>query len=291
MAREATTTDKVAVVTGGGRGIGKATARAFAAAGMRVAIADLDGDVAAQAAAEIGGGALGAQLDVTDVAAFTAFLDRVEAEVGPLDVLVNNAGIMPIGPIDAETDVMTVRQLEINLHAVIHGTREAVRRMKPRGTGHILNVSSGGGKIAASHLATYTATKFGVVGFSEAVALELHGSGIQVSVVYPSVTRTDLASGLKDLRGVKSITPEQVADGILAAVRSPRFDVAIPRSLGMAIGLNKMLPFKVRAALARAIKADQIMVDYDRSARAAYVDRTTVAPTAPESAEEPAVRN
>lgn len=151
---------KVAVITGGG-GIGKATARALAREGMLVAIGDIDDGLTSTAAADIGSGAIGLALDVTDTKACNAFLDRVEELLGPLRVLVNNAGIMPIGPIDEEDDAMTVRHLAINLHAVIHGTREAVRRMKPRQADHIFNVSGVGGKIAASHLATYTATKFG----------------------------------------------------------------------------------------------------------------------------------
>ena len=125
---------KVAVVTGGGRGIGKAISRSLAREGVRVAIADLDGAAAEQAAAEAGGGAIGLALDVTDRPAFTAALDEIEQRLGPIDVIVNNAGIMPIGPFEEETDATAIRQLELNLHAVIHGSKEAMRRMKPRGT-------------------------------------------------------------------------------------------------------------------------------------------------------------
>ena len=89
----------------------------------------------------------GSPLDVTDRPGFTAFLDEVERRLGPIDVLVNNAGIMPVGPLDEEDDATAVRMLEINLHAVIHGTKEAIRRMKPRGTGHIVNVASSAGQV------------------------------------------------------------------------------------------------------------------------------------------------
>src|SRR4051794_3237623 len=97
-------TGKVAVITGGGRGIGKALAQALTREGVRVAIGDLDQESAERTAAELGPGALGLPLDVTDLAAFTAFLDEVEERLGPVDVLVNNAGIMPISPLDEESD-------------------------------------------------------------------------------------------------------------------------------------------------------------------------------------------
>src|SRR4051812_17434151 len=106
---------KVAVVTGGARGIGQALARALAREGAIVAIGDLDGAGAEAAAAELGGRSLGLPLDVTDRPAFTAFLDEVERRLGPLDILVNNAGIMPLSPLDEEDDASITRQLEINL--------------------------------------------------------------------------------------------------------------------------------------------------------------------------------
>ena len=128
-------TDKAAVVTGGGRGIGAATAALLVQYGAKVAIGDLDESLAKETAGRLGPKAIGLQLDVTDHAAFTGFLDQVERELGPLDILVNNAGIMPINRIEDETERTTHSQIAVNLHAVIHGTREAVTRMKPRRTG------------------------------------------------------------------------------------------------------------------------------------------------------------
>src|SRR5437867_3739518 len=224
--------NKVVAITGGARGIGHATARALARQGARVAIGDLDGELAAQVAAELGGDAFGVGVDVTDNAAFAAFLDGVEHRLGPLDVLVNNAGIMNAGPIDAEDEAMTARAIAINLEAVIHGTREAVRRMKPRRTGHIINMSSAVSKVAGSNCATYIATKFGVAGFTEAVAIELQGTGIEVSVVRPSLCHTDLSSGFAGMRGMSFIEPEDVALRIVETLERPRFDVPVPKSIG-----------------------------------------------------------
>jgi NAD(P)-dependent dehydrogenase (short-subunit alcohol dehydrogenase family) len=265
---------KIAVVTGGGRGIGKATAQALAREGIRVAIGDVDGASAEQAAAELGEGAYGAALDVTDRTAFTAFLDDVEQRLGPIDVLVNNAGIMPLSPLDEEDDATTFRQLELNLHAVIHGTREAMRRMKPRRTGHIVNVASTAGKAGFPGGATYCATKFGVVGMSEAVRGELRDFGVEVSVVMPGIVDTELAAGLKESRGVKIAKPQDVAEAIVEALRLPRFDVFVPKSIGPILAVVAPLPRGARERVAKALKSDSVLLNAANAPeRAAYEKR------------------
>ena len=277
MAARRSLTGKVVAITGGGRGIGRAIAHALAAEGARVAIADLDG-------AEEAGGELAATVDVTDHAAFTGFLDEVEARLGPLDVLVNNAGIMPVTPLPEESPDSIARQLEINLRAVIHGTQEAMRRMRPCGTGHIVNMSSIAGRTGFPHLATYCATKHGVVGLSEAVRSELRGSGVEVSVVMPSVVRTELTAGLADSR-VKAVTPEDVAREVVSALQQPRFDVFVPRSNGPLVQLTAALPRRVREAIGRAIRIEQPLLKADRAARAAYEARAAASAPAAERAD------
>src|SRR3954452_24528270 len=157
-------TGKVAVVTGGARGIGQAIARALAREGAVVAIGDLDGAGAEAAAAELGGRSLGLALDVTDRPAFAAFLDEAERRLGPLDILVNNAGIKPLTPLDEEDDASVTRQIQINLPGVTCGPQEARRRILPRYTVHIANIASLAGRAAAPGFATYCATKHAVVG-------------------------------------------------------------------------------------------------------------------------------
>jgi short-subunit dehydrogenase len=260
---------RVAVVTGGGRGIGRA-------------IGDVDAASAEAAAAELGGETIGLALDVTDRPGFTAFLDEVERRLGPIDVLVNNAGIMPVGPLDEEDDATAIRLLEINLHAVIHGTKEAIRRMKPRGTGHIVNIASSAGKSGFPNLASYCATKHGVVGLSEAVRQELRGTGVEVSVVMPGVVKTELSIGLVETPAFKSSTTEQVADGIVEALQFPRFDVYVPKSIGPTLALTNLLPRRPREALSRALKLDRVLRDADRAARAAYEARAAASAPATE---------
>jgi NAD(P)-dependent dehydrogenase (short-subunit alcohol dehydrogenase family) len=279
----------VAVITGGGRGIGKALAHALAREGVRVAIGDVDAAAAQAAAAEVGDGAAGDFLDVTDNAGFTAYLDGVEARLGPIDVLVNNAGIMPITPLDQESEASVDRQLNINLRAVIHGTQEAMRRMRPRGRGHIVNVASLAGKAGYPNLATYAATKHAVVGLSEAVRFELRGSGVEVSCVMPGIVNTELTAGMPEARGVKNLTPEQVAAEIVSALKVPRFDVYVPRSTGPLVQFTAMLPRRAREAIARMLKADQVATGADTGKRAAYESRAAAsAPTAPHEDERAA---
>ena len=273
---------KVVVVTGGGRGIGKALATALVREGARVAIGDVDRASAERTAQELGSAAVGLPLDVTDLPGFSAFLDDVERQLGPIDVLVNNAGIMPVAPLQEESEASITRQIEINLRAVIHGTQEAVRRMRPRGTGHIVNISSQAGKTGFPNLATYSATKHGVVGLSEAVHVELRGSGVEVSVVMPGIVDTELSTGLQEARGVKNVSPEQVADEIVGALKVPRFDVFIPRSTGPLLAFAGLLPRRAREAFGRALKADKATLDADRGARAAYEARAAASAPAAE---------
>jgi NAD(P)-dependent dehydrogenase (short-subunit alcohol dehydrogenase family) len=268
---------RVVAITGGARGIGHATARALAAEGARIAIADLDEKLAASVAVELGGDAFGVGIDVSDPTAFHSYLDRVEHRLGPLDVLVNNAGIFTVGAIEDSDQQLTDRLLAINLGAVIHGTREAVQRMKPRKAGHIINMASTGSRLAGARLAPYVASKFGVLGFSEAVALELRGTGVDISVVLPHQCRTDMTVGIERLRGMPLIEPEDVAGRIVETLRHPRFEVPVPRSIGRILWLNQVLPFGARAAVFRAMKAHEVHERIDQSQRVAYETRLAAA--------------
>ncbi|OLF17785.1 SDR family oxidoreductase [Actinophytocola xanthii] len=276
MARELT--GKVVLITGAARGIGAATAQALVRAGAKVAVGDLDLAEAEATAARIGATAF--PLDVTDRPGFTKFVEEAEGRLGPMDVLINNAGIMPLGPFEDESDRTTLHQLEINLHGVIHGTREAVRRMRPRRSGHIVNIASAAGKAGFAGAATYCATKHGVVGLSEAVRMELRGSGIDITVVMPAVVRTELAAGLQDARFFKAADPSDVAEAIVGALRRPRFEVFVPASLNAMNRVTRLLPRAAAEWLVRSLKGDRILADASHDARQAYEARAAAsAPT------------
>src|SRR6476659_7666742 len=178
------------VVTGGGNGIGRAVAESFARAGARVCIGDIDGSAAEAVAQALGGDALGLPLDVTDREAFAQLLDQAEERHGPLDVLVNNAGIDWIGPFHEEPDEVSRREIDVNLFGMVIGSRLAVQRMLPRGRGHLVNVASGVGRVPLPGSAVYSATKHGVVGLTESLRLEYRGSGLRFSVIQPAQVDT-----------------------------------------------------------------------------------------------------
>ena len=146
---------KVIAITGGARGIGRATAAALIAQGARVAIGDIDAQLARRTAEELDAGTIGL----------------------PLDVLINNAGIMPIGPFVEEPDATADRMVDINVRGVIIGSKLALQRFVPRGRGHLVNIASVAGKAGIAGGATYCATKHAVVGLTEALRQELRGRG------------------------------------------------------------------------------------------------------------------
>ncbi|MDX6634043.1 MAG: hypothetical protein QOF06_246 [Solirubrobacterales bacterium] len=263
---------KVVAITGGARGIGKATATALVRKGCRVAIGDLDLELAERTAAELGGGTVALPLDVTDRASFAAFLDAAERELGSLDAVVNNAGIMPVTPFAEESDASLKRQLDINVYGVIVGMQLAIERFRPRGRGHIVNLASQAGKGGFPGIATYSGTKHAVVGISEAVRAELRGSGIEIACVMPTVVNTELTAGVGQ-RLIRPVEAEDVANEIVDALEAPRFDVWVPRINGAFFKLVSNLPRGMREGLGRLMKVDKLMTEVDHGARQAYEKR------------------
>jgi len=266
---------KVVAITGGARGIGKATATALVRKGCRVAIGDLDLELAEQTAGELGGGTIALPLDVTERGSFAAFLDAAERELGPLDVVINNAGIMPVTAFDEEPDDSIRRQLDINVYGVIVGTQLAAERLRQRGRGHIVNIASAAGRAPVPGIATYSGTKHAVVGFSEAVRGELRGTGVELSCVMPVTVNTALTEGVDDTLGVKKVEPEDVAAEIADALEVPRFDVFVPSYLKYTIAIGSVLPRRAREAIARLLGTDKIMTGVSRDARRAYEERAS----------------
>jgi NADP-dependent 3-hydroxy acid dehydrogenase YdfG len=263
---------ETAAITGAARGIGRATAAAFLRQGMRVAIGDIDLEAATKAAGELGPSAVALELDVTDRASFSAFLDGAEEQLGPLDVLVNNAGIMQVGRFIDEDDLTARRMVDINLHGVILGMKLALERMLPRDRGHIVNISSQAGKFGAPGGATYSATKHAVVGLTEAIRgeLRLMDAHIDLSYVMPVVVNTELGSGLGAVRGISNLEPADVADAIVEALQFGTVDVWVPKSVKRTSMMVSMLPRRLGEGLGRAIKADRVLAGADADIRRDY---------------------
>lgn len=260
------------IITGGARGIGRATAEQLSAAGARVAIGDRDGELARSVAAEIGGGVIAGTLDVADADSWRTFLNDVSS-IGPIDALVNNAGIMPLGSLLKEPETVTRSIVDVNLHGVINGTKAVAPGMVERGQGHIVNVASAVGRLAVADGATYSASKFAVVGFTEAIRDELAPHGIDVSMVLPTVVKTELSAGVPAARGVKPVTADDVAAVICEVLRKPRPETWVPRWSQTVMKSANLMPRILRTALTRAMHADSVLADADPAARAAYEAR------------------
>jgi NAD(P)-dependent dehydrogenase (short-subunit alcohol dehydrogenase family) len=260
-------------ITGGARGIGRATAAALIAQGSHVAIGDIDAALAERTAAELGDGTIGLALDVTDRSSFAVFLDQVEARLGPIDVLINNAGIMPVGPFLEESDACADRILDINVRGVILGSKLALERFVARGQGHLVNIASIAGKTGVPYDVTYCASKYAVVGLTEALRLEFAATGIAFSVVLPIGTNTELYSGLQQLRGMATPEPEDVAEAIVEALQTGRYEVWIPRRMEWLVRSGSVLPRRAVDAFAKWLGSDRALAGTDHAARAAYEAR------------------
>jgi short-subunit dehydrogenase len=263
---------ETAAITGGARGIGRATAEALQRQGMRVAIGDVDADSARRTAEELGPSAVALPLDVSDRESFARFLDETERQLGPVEVLVNNAGIMQLGRFIDEDDLTARRMIDINLHGVILGTKLALERMIPRNRGHIVNVASQAGKFGSPGGATYSATKHAVVGLTEAVRgeMRLMGANVALSYVMPYVVKTELGSGLGQARGLSELEPSEVADSIVEALRYGTVEVWVPKRSRRTNQIVTLLPRRVSEAMGRALKADRVLTDIDAGARSGY---------------------
>ena len=264
---------KVVAITGGARGIGYETAKELLGHGCKVAIGDVDEVRLKEAALELGIDTY-ARLDVTDPASFRAFLDLVESEVRELDVLINNAGIMPTGHVHEEEDAVTRRMVEINLLGVIYGTKLALERMLPRDRGHIINTASLAGELAVPGLATYCGTKHAVIGFTEAARLEYRKTGVRLSTVRPTFTNTELVAGTAGAKGFRNAEPEEIARATAALIEKPKPFVRVTRVAGGMTAAFKFVPRRVLEGLTSALGGDSVFLDdVDVDARKGYTER------------------
>lgn len=263
--------DAVTCVTGGGRGIGLATAKALAAEGAIVWIGDIDKAFAEAAAAEIGGKARAAHLDVSDQASFQAFIAAAQKD-GPISLLVNNAGIMRTGAFCEQDSAGQAREIAINFTGVVTGTRLVLPAMLERNIGHIVNISSMAGMMSVPGAAVYTGTKFAVTGFSRAVRAEIGGSGVTMSCIFPAAVRTDLTDGL-DIKGVPTVNPSDVADAIVVSCRSGQEEITLPRWVKPMSLFEVAVPEKISGFLKR-IAGAQRRITTDNEKRRSYSART-----------------
>ena len=212
---------KVALVTGGNRGIGRGVVDALAGEGATVALTARSAETAERAAGEVGHGAIGLGCDVRDDQAVRKTFAEVARRAGGLDVLVNNAGIGIFGPIADLRPEDWRAVIETNLNGVFYCSHEAIPLMRARGGGYIFNVSSLAGINAFPNGGAYNASKFGLNGFSEVLMQEVRHDGIRVSYLMPGSVATEFGRGSSAKQGW-ALTPADVAAIVLDLLRSPR---------------------------------------------------------------------
>ena len=262
-----------ALVTGGARGIGRATAAALIAEGVRVVLTDVDEGLLQRTAAELSSDhadpVTSVVLDVTDGEAFR----RVVAACGPIDILINNAGIMPLGRFLDQDPHLDDRQIDINLRGVLHGMRAVLPDMVARRRGHVVNLASTAGKIGLPDGAVYCATKHAVVGLTEAVRLEHADTGVRFTTVMPALVRTELTAGTRPMRYPPMAEVDDVAAAIIDALLHDRLEVYVPRFARLAAILPAILPRRLTEAVGRLFGADKVFEGVDPVARATYRQR------------------
>ncbi len=239
---------KVAVVTGGASGIGRALADRFAAAGLKLVLADVEREALDRAVAELARGgaeAIGVPTDVRDPGAVRALADRTLAAFGAVHVVCNNAGVLPLGPI-LETTVEDWRWLvEVNLLGVAYGVAVFGPILVEQGVGHIVNTASAAGLLPPPGLGAYAATKHAVVGLSETLYLELQGTGVGVSVLCPALVNTQI---------VRSERNRPARDG------GPRSYGELQQRFGKMLAAVGHPPEEVAERVLQAILADQLFI-------------------------------
>jgi NAD(P)-dependent dehydrogenase (short-subunit alcohol dehydrogenase family) len=271
---------KTIAITGAARGIGYATAKALLARGARVVIGDRDVAVLETAVGTLGklGQVTGYPLDVTDHESFAVFLDKARSDgAGHLDVLINNAGVMPIGPFLDESERSIRSALEVNLYGVLTGCQLALPEMISRRRGHIINIASLSGLIPLPGQVVYNATKFGVVGLTTALADEVAPHGVQVSVVMPPFTRTELISGTAETMAVKPVEPEEIAAAIVKTLDKPKTHVSVPAPLRFVAQTAQLLGPRGRRWLNKQLGIDTVFLSFDAAKRQSYTDRAQAA--------------
>jgi short-subunit dehydrogenase len=271
---------KTIAITGAARGIGYAIAEALLARGARVIIGDRD--VALQQSAVAGltklGQVSGYPLDVSDKESFAAFLDKARTDGdGRIDVLINNAGVMPVGPFLEQSDQAVRSAIEVNFYGVLTGCRLVLPEMVARRSGHIVNIASLAGMLAVPGQVVYAGTKFAVVGLSAGLADEFAPQGVEVSCVLPTFTNTELIAGTHPSAAQKPVEPEDIAAAVVKVLDKPTTLVSVPAFGRFVSAITPTLSPKARRWLSHKMGNDTVFLTFDRKAREAYEQRAQAA--------------
>jgi short-subunit dehydrogenase len=210
------------------------------------------------------------RVDVTSRDSFAAFTRAVLDCHGRIDVLVNNAGVMPLGDFLSEDDAISRTTLDVNVWGLIHGMRLVLPPMIDHGRGHVVNVASMAGKLVVPGMAVYNASKFAAVGLSAAVREEYRDTGVSVTAVLPGAVRTRLASGVPLGHGLPTVEPEAVARAIVGSVASRRAEITVPRYLAAWDLLDAVTPDALMRLGRRLIGDRRALTSVEHDEREAY---------------------
>ncbi|HEY7052105.1 MAG TPA: SDR family oxidoreductase [Mycobacterium sp.] len=267
---------KTVAITGAARGIGHATAKALLRRGARVVIGDRDVNALESAVAALNaqGQVSGYPLDVTNRQSFSEFLDKARSEGGGrIDVLINNAGVMPVGQFLQQSEQAIRSAIEVNFYGVLNGCQLVLPEMVARHSGHIVNIASLAGMVAVPGQVVYAGTKFAVVGLTTAMADEFAPDGVEVSAIMPTFTNTELISGTHPSAAQKPVQPEDVAAAVVKVLDKPTTLVSVPRFGRFMAAITQMLGPRGRRGLNKRMGNDRVFLDFDPSARQRYEDR------------------
>ncbi len=259
----------VACVTGGARGIGRATAAALRQRGATVWIGDVDVDEAARTAREIAANAT--YLDVTDESSMAAFHRAASAD-RPVAMLVNNAGIQHMGPFTDQKLAAYHREVAVNLTGVINGMHEFLPDMLAHNHGHIVNVASMAAKVTTPGMSVYCATKYAVAALSRAVRAEIAHTKVTITTVMPTAVHTELTAGVT-LELLPTRQPEQIGTVIADSATRPGREVTVPRWLSPFGLLEEATPEPLMQRIKRLATRNEPPGHFDEDRRRAYLDR------------------
>jgi len=270
---------KLVLITGAGRGIGLATAIELSRAGARIIVVELDAAAAEAGVTSIeerGGKAWSYVMDVSDRSAVDKTISQIEEDCGPLDIVINNAGIMLLGEFMEHEHQQDIRQMEVNFFGVVNVMRSVLPYMEKRGRGHIVNIASLAGKFGVPYSALYSASKHAVIGLTESIRGEYLDSNIHFSYVMPGVVETELFMGATKPKWPPMSTPQDVAVGVRRAIEKRKVEVFVPRLARFSLYLRLFLPQFAQDKLSRVLNVAEMFRNVDRAKRQEYVLRAMV---------------
>ena len=267
---------RVVLVTGGARGIGRAICLALSGIGDHVIVTDIDeigAHATARAAEALRGTASHRVLDVRYRKDFESCVEAIEREIGEIDVLVNNAGIMPVGAFEEMDEDLERAQFDINVHGVLNGIHAVIPNMRARKKGHIINMASLAGRVPIPYGAIYSAAKFSVVGMTESLRHEYAHTGIHFSTIQPMFVQTDLIAGIATPKWPKPVEAQDVATAVIKTLRRPRARVYVPNVGRVFAILPWLLPDRIGIHLAKRMGAWEVFAEINAQHREGYRER------------------